>query len=141
MTEKLAVNTKNMSHKLPVIALCLGMLILFQCTTEKKVEYTLPPDWTEHDKKTFLVTLESGKLLYRDHCSSCHGIFGPAKKDSPDFTTMQLPDFTKIKRDRYLARIFRTDPISHKVFLKMGRDELNLAIGFLTYYRREAPVK
>jgi len=77
-----------------------------------------------------IALFQKGKVLYKEHCSSCHGIFTRGKDN--------IPNFTKVQLDNYSARFLKGDPQAHAVARKMSVDQLNEVVVFLRF-RKQVP--
>ena len=126
MDEKWVVSTNKfqMKYKYPLV-LALLILSLSQCAREKKIVYNIPENYPEDKKKDLLATLEKGKKLYKANCADCHGIFTKGADGIPNFTDIQI--------DNYSAAFMRHDAKNHAVAMKMSRDQLNEILTFLRY--------
>jgi hypothetical protein len=104
-------------------------LLFPQCTT-RKVEYAFPEDAKKMQGYDELIShIESGKKLYKAHCTGCHGIFTKGKKDIPNFSRIQL--------DNYNSNFLKKDPKNHAVAAKLSKDQLNDIIIFLTFIKKD----
>jgi mono/diheme cytochrome c family protein len=103
------------------------------CNTQRKVVYNLPDGLDEKQKELLLADLNKGKVLYRTHCMSCHGIFTKRQDGIPDFTYAQL--------DEYTARYVGHDPQNHAFAENMSQEQLGLIISFLKHRKRDTPAK
>jgi hypothetical protein len=102
-------------------------IVIVACKTREKITYDLPPGMSLSDTKYVMDDLETGRILYKDHCSTCHGIFGKAKPGVPDFSVYRV-DNNLEKRMRWAVT---KDPISHKITFEMMPEEVNQAMGFI----------
>lgn len=75
------------------ISLCTGAFLLGMCSTQNKVEYTIGTDVSEANKKLFIERAEKGRILFKEHCSGCHGIYSKGKDGIPNFTKQQIDDY------------------------------------------------
>lgn len=105
--------------KILFIALCLFFLY---CSTRKKVEYNITPDVSAENRAIFIERFEKGKILYKLHCSGCHGIYTKGKDSVTNFTTQQIDNYTKIA----LA-----NPQNHAVMKKISTQQFDYVITFL----------
>lgn len=75
------------------ISLCTAAFLLGMCSTQNKVEYTIGTDVSEANKKLFIERAEKGRILFKEHCSGCHGIYSKGKDGVPNFTKQQIDDY------------------------------------------------
>ena len=94
-----------------------------QCSSQKKVEYNIPPTASKEYKTLLTERLDKGKALYKIYCSDCHGIFSKGK-DS-------IPNFSKDQIDNYNALFVKQDPKSHAVARKLSQDQIDYILTFL----------
>lgn len=119
------------------LALPLALLVLETCAS-KKPEYLNPT--IVYDRATGRPPeeqaevdslLEVGKLIFRDKCSGCHGIFTAGQDNIPNFTSKQL--------DSYEAAFVMQDPKIHEVSRTISPADLNTVLLFLRYRIPTAP--
>ncbi|HEY6503367.1 MAG TPA: cytochrome c [Chitinophagaceae bacterium] len=95
-----------------------------QCGSQKQTEYDIPNHVTAENKALFIERAEKGKILYKLHCSGCHGIFTKGKDG--------VPNFTKIQIDNYHATaLIGLDPNNHAVAKKMSSEQIDYIVTFL----------
>jgi mono/diheme cytochrome c family protein len=99
--------------------------LLLSCQTGNKVAYVLPPDTPPDQKKELVADIHKGQALYKIYCTECHGVFAKAKDGVPDFTDIQI--------DNYSAKFLRHDPKNHAVTRKMSPEQMNDILMFLRY--------
>ena len=106
-----------------------------QCASKKEmpVAYNLPENLGEQEKVYVLADLETGRMLYKEYCSRCHGIFSAAKPPAPDFSKVEV----KTNMERALRRAVTRDPIGHRIIRRMMPDEVNQTLGFIQRYKRQ----
>lgn len=109
------------------LSVLLSCIFFLQCGTRNKITYNIPPDYPKEKRKELLAALNKGKVLYKDNCSECHGIFSPGKPHVANFTNTQL--------DNYSARFVTRDRRNHMAAIKMSPEQLNQVIAFLKYKR------
>ena len=112
---------------LRLIPIILCGIVLLQCNAGRKVTYNIPEDYPEARKQQVIAIFEKGKILYKDNCSECHGIFTKGKDKVPNFSNTQF--------DNYSARFMRGDPKNHAVARKMSGEQLNQVLTFMKYKR------
>ena len=111
-----------------MLAACL---LLVGCAAHRTVTYVLTPDVTGENRKLLVARFEKGRVLYKVHCSGCHGIYGSARDTVPDFTTVQF--------DNYKTQFLNADPANHAVRAKLSQQQLDYIFTFLRLLKR--PVK
>ncbi len=109
-----------------VILSLLSSTAAFQkCSTQKKIsEYEIPDHVTKENRELFIQKCEKGKILYKIHCSGCHGIFTKGKDGVPNFTKTQIDSY-------HAAALIGIDPRNHAVAKKMSSDQIDQIITFL----------
>jgi hypothetical protein len=93
------------------------------CASNKKVEYDIPPHYTEQARENAIDWFEKGKILYKVDCASCHGIYEKGKDSVPNFTKTQI--------DNYNAMYIKGDPKNHSVASKLSPEQLYYILTFL----------
>ena len=119
-----------MSYKRYITAL-LTCTLLLQCAPRPRITYNLPPHLNDENKKTLMTSLDRGKRLFKTYCADCHGIFSSGRDSIPNFTNMQL--------DNYSARFQRRDPTNHGVMNKMSSQQMNDVLAFLRFKKPSNP--
>ena len=102
---------------LPVV-LCISLIY---CST-KKAQYNITPDVSPENRAIFIERSEKGKILYKLHCTGCHGIYTKGKDGITNFTNQQIDNYTKIA----LA-----NPKNHTVLKKISSQQFDYIITFL----------
>ena len=115
-----------MKYVMLFCALVLSNLFA-RCYAQNKVEqdtveYNFGMDVSEANKKLFIERAEKGKILYKIHCTDCHGIFTKAKDSIPDFTKQQI--------DNYQARSIMAFK-SHAKVRGLSYEQLDYILSFL----------
>lgn len=111
-------------------------LIYSSCVSEslqttRDLQRLLPPvpaSFSYDDSVRLIRNWMLGMHLYKNNCSSCHGIFGKSKDTIPNFSKVQFDDY----KSAYLAG----DSANHAVMAKMTQEELNSVFLFLTDLKR-----
>ena len=98
--------------------------VLFKCSTQQKTEYDIPPHVPAANKALLIERAEKGKVLYKIHCSGCHGIFTKGKDGIPNFTKTQIDNY-------HTAALIGLDPNNHAVAKKMSSEQIDYIITFL----------
>ena len=101
---------------------CFSTGALLQCKTQNKLEYVIGDDVGEEAKKIYLERAEKGKILYKIHCSECHGIFSQGKDSIPNFTKQQI--------DNYHARSI-VQLKTHSTVRNLSPEQLDYVLTFL----------
>jgi hypothetical protein len=97
--------------------------IFMECTSSKKVEYDIPPHYTEQARENAIAWFEKGKILYKVDCAVCHGIYQKGKDSVPNFTKTQI--------DNYNAMYIKGDPKNHSVASNLSPEQLYYILTFL----------
>jgi mono/diheme cytochrome c family protein len=108
----------------------LAMALLFLQCASHKIAYNIPPDLPEPQRQLLMTMLERGRVLYKANCSDCHGIFTKGKDKVPNFSNLQL--------DNYSSRTMRRDPVNHAVMTQMSPEQLKDVLTFLRYKRQDS---
>ncbi len=78
------------------------------------------------NRQILLDKLEKGKILYKVHCSSCHGIYTKGVEGIPNFTKIQIDNY-------HMTALIGMDPINHAVAKKMSTEQVDQVISFLRF--------
>ena len=100
--------------------------------TKRDVERLLPPvpaSFSHEDSVRLIQNWSIGMHMYKNNCSSCHGVFGKSKDSIPDFSKEQYDDY----KSAYLAG----DSANHGVMARMTQEELNNVFLFLMDLKRD----
>ena len=100
-------------------------LTMMQSDAQRKVQYNIPEQLSDADKKQLKSTLKKGMKLYKKNCTGCHGIFAKGKDGVPNFTQKQI--------EAYKTMFILMDPMNHAVAQKMPPPNLNAILTFLQY--------
>lgn len=123
------INFKRM-RKIYLILISLFLASTFyQCSPGKNIEYNIYEGLQPEDKAFILSTVESGKGLYKEYCSNCHGIFTKGKEE--------IPNFSKEAMDDYKNSFVLKDKKNHSVASDLTSEELDQILIFLTFYKRD----
>lgn len=107
------------------ILIIISCCFLFQqCVTEKKTVYDIPSHVTKINRQLLLDKCEKGKVLYKLHCSGCHGIFTKGKDGVPNFTKIQIDNY-------HTTALIGMDPKNHAVAKKMSTEQIDQVVTFL----------
>lgn len=104
----------------------LATFIFANCVT-RKPPYNIPDTFPEARRAQLVEICDKGKILYKKHCTECHGIFTKGKDGVPNFTNIQI--------DNYSVKFLRRDPGNHAVAMHMDPDQLNQVLTYLTFKR------
>lgn len=106
-----------------IILMLTATVSIVQCSSEKKVAYNIDPSLPEQKKVELKANLEKGRLLFKQHCSECHGIYKEGKQGIPNFTSQEIKDYSVA----YKA----LDKRNHAVAKKLLPEEMSMIITFL----------
>jgi hypothetical protein len=95
------------------------------CSSNQKIEYNIPEPISAENKAIYLERCEKGRILFKENCSGCHGIFTKGKDGIPNFTKDQIDSY------RAVATIGK-DKTNHAVAAKMSPQQLDYIMTFLT---------
>lgn len=98
--------------------------LFHQCSNQKKVEYDIPEHVTKINRELLIEKAEKGKVLYKLHCSACHGIFTKGKDSIPNFTSIQIDNY-------HTAALIGIDARNHAVAKKMSSEQVDQVVTFL----------
>ena len=98
--------------------------VLFKCSSQKQTQYDIPSHVPEANKRLLIERAEKGKVLYKIHCSGCHGIFTKGKDGVPNFTKTQIDNY-------HATALIGLDPNNHAVAKKMSSQQIDYIITFL----------
>lgn len=104
--------------------LFLCSFAFYQCSNQKKVEYDIPSHVTKLNRELLIQKADKGKVLYKLHCSGCHGIFTKGKDSIPNFTKIQIDNY-------HTAALIGIDARNHAVARKMSAEQVDQVITFL----------
>lgn len=93
-----------------------------------KISYNLS-GMNEGNKQYYLKRLNSGKNLFKENCSNCHGIFTKGQKE--------IPNFSKEQYDNYEAAFLANDQKNHAVMNNISKDDLDKILLFLSLAKIE----
>lgn len=108
-----------------LILFIIVLVTTVQCAVDKKISYSIPSYFKGERKTEFLENLEKGKVLFKQHCSSCHGIFSKGKEGVPNFTNQEIKN--------YLTAYQTNDQRNHAVIKKLLPEEMSMILTFLQY--------
>ena len=117
-------NIKHLKKFYTISALILLSILFYHCSNEKKVTYDIPSHVTKENRALLIEKCEKGKVLYKLHCSGCHGIFTKGKDGIPNFTAMQIDSY-------HTAALIGMDPKNHAVAKKMSNEQIDQVVTFL----------
>jgi mono/diheme cytochrome c family protein len=128
------VNINNVKSFYTIAVLILSSALLYQCTNEKKVKYDIPNHVTKANKELLIEKAEKGKVLYKVHCSGCHGIFAKGKDSIPNFTRVQIDNY-------HAAALLGIDARNHAAARKMSPEQVDQVMTFLRLRKIDNPIK
>jgi mono/diheme cytochrome c family protein len=91
---------------------------------QKKTAYDIPSHVPPENKAILIARAEKGKILYKEHCSGCHGIFTKGKDGVPNFTKVQIDNYQS-------TALIGLDPNNHAVAKRMSTEQIDYVITFL----------
>lgn len=113
-----------MSTKSVLLPLLMSIVCL-QCIVHKNKDYVIPETVPTELREGLTTSVERGKVLYKQNCTGCHGIFSKGKDGVPNFSEQQI--------QRYSLRFLSQDPTSHAVAQNMHPEQLNDIMTYLRY--------
>ncbi|HOA36766.1 MAG TPA: hypothetical protein PLQ32_02945 [Flavihumibacter sp.] len=113
------------------IILSFFLFVVLAWFTACKTEYAFPQDIPPSVHPDLIQRFKKGKVLYKIHCTECHGIYAKGHLDVPNFTEYQID---------FYSREALLNPAAHTVMRKISNEQLNMIILFLRY-RRDPPTK
>ena len=115
-----------------VVAGLGAWIVACGCLGHKPPEYVIGADVTGENRQLMIERFEAGKVLYKNNCSSCHGIYGHGRDTIPNFTDTQIQN--------YMARgEIRNDQRNHSVSRQLSPQQLDEIFTFLRL--RRVPAK
>ena len=99
------------------------IVVGIRCSDSKKTTYDIPKYMPEERKAELLVNLEKGRILFKNNCSGCHGIFTKGKDSVPNFTNKEIVN--------YMSAYQTNDQKNHAVLKKLLPEELSMILTFL----------
>lgn len=116
-------------NRIIIFGTFLTLILLYSCASRHKVTYDIPANFPKERRDALIDAFKKGEELYKIHCSDCHGIFTEGKDKIPNFTNIQL--------DNYSSRFMRRDPRNHAVAQQMSPEQLNETLTFLRFLKRD----
>lgn len=107
------------------ITLLMLVTIIGSCIIQKKKQYLIPDTVPIEMRDDLKSSVERGIVVYKQHCTGCHGIFSKGKDGMPDFSEQQI--------QKYSTRFLMQDPTSHAVAIDMHPTQLNDVLTFLRF--------
>ena len=108
-----------------VCAACLG------CAAGQQIAYNISPDVPPENRTLLLERAEKGKILFKNHCAACHGIFTAGRDSVPNFTNTQL--------DSYNAAFVKGEQKNHAVARKLSQQQVDYILTFLRLRKMPGP--
>ncbi|MGN6616763.1 MAG: c-type cytochrome [Ilyomonas sp.] len=112
-----------------LLSLVVTSILLAECKTQAKVEkldkteYYIAGSVSEAKKAEIIEKADKGKILFKIHCSGCHGIYSKGRDSIPNFTKDQIDDY----RSRTIT--FQ----NHPSLRKLSADQFDAILTFLQY--------
>ncbi len=107
---------------------CVNRLTKEEAGVMQKMQ-PAPVGLSSNDSLRYTQSWLSGMHLYKNNCSSCHGIFGKKQADS-------VLNFTFVQFHNYRSAFLAGDSLNHAVVSKMTAEELNNVFLFLVALKR-----
>ena len=126
------INTVKLFFTIITFACCTALF--YRCTNEKKIKYDIPSHVTKGNKELLIEKAEKGKILYKIHCSGCHGIFAKGKDSIPNFTRIQIDNY-------HAAALLGIDARNHAVARKMSSEQVDQVMTFLRLRKIDNPIQ
>jgi len=116
-------------RKLTILICIVAAITLFQCSSSKKIEYNIPSYFKGERRTELMANLERGRILYKNNCSECHGIYGKGKEGVPNFTRNEIQN--------YMTAYQTNDMKNHAVMKKLLPEEMSMIVNFLQMRKLE----
>jgi len=113
-----------MKLRFTIFVLLLSMVCM-QCVVHKKKDYLIPETVPTELREGLTSSVERGKMLYKNNCTGCHGIFSKGKDGVPNFSEQQI--------QRYSLAFLSKDPTSHAAASDLHPEQLNDVMTYLRY--------
>lgn len=113
-----------MKLRFTIFVLLLSMVCM-QCVVHKKKDYLIPETVPTELREGLTSSVERGKMLYKNNCTGCHGIFSKGKDGVPNFSEQQI--------QRYSLAFLSNDPASHAAASDLHPEQLNDVMTYLRY--------
>ena len=107
------------------------VFLSLSCFAQPEVITKAPSNLTGDALADVLAHIEKGKILFKEKCAKCHGIYTKGKSKIPNFSKQELKD--------YNIKFIQQDPLNHAVAEKMTDEEIMDVIYFLQFYQRPEP--
>jgi hypothetical protein len=119
-----------MKKKFAISILIICVFLLVDCTSQKHIEYNLPEPMSAETRAIYMERLGKGKILFKEYCSGCHGIFTKGKDSVPNFTKDQINNYRS-------AVLMVRDQQNHTAAAKMSPEQLDYIILFLSLRKHD----
>ena len=103
------------------------------CTAQKETLYELPDAMLPHVKVEYAKLCEKGKILYEINCGGCHSTRARRKVVIPDFSPAQLQG--------YSLRVSNAQHEKNMPDTLVSAEELGVIMTFLSYKKKNPPLK
>ncbi|MBK7854756.1 MAG: c-type cytochrome [Bacteroidetes bacterium] len=113
-----------------LILFLLIAIAVVTCKTQQRVDYKYLERLNPETRNQLYVRLERGKEMYKNHCSSCHGIFTGGKEGMPNFSEQEV--------EEYKIKAAMKDSTNHAVAASLTQDNLAEIFMFLRYVKTNA---
>lgn len=125
LEKKVIFNQKILKMLRKYTTLLLVTVVFACCIIHKKKQYLIPETVPVEMRDDLQASVERGIVIYKQHCTGCHGIFSKGKDGMPDFSEQQI--------QKYSTRFLLQDPTSHAVAIDMHPTQLNDVLTFLRF--------
>lgn len=112
------------------ILVSFSFVLIFACTTQRKVTYEFPFSLPEALKARYVLQCDQGKLLYDKNCAGCHNTVVKGRRIIPDFSQEKLVSYAMRTANKK-----HESNMSEKV---INETDLELIMTFLTYKKKNS---
>jgi len=103
-----------MKHKFILLS-CFLLFATVHCSKPKE-QYYIPDKISKENKRNLIAYFDQGKMLFKNNCASCHGIYGQGKDSIPNFSQSQL--------DTYKAKLAMKDGQTNSFADSLSYDQI-----------------
>ena len=98
------------------------------CNSDKDIQ---PEGISPDNHKDLYVEWQEGKVLFKENCARCHGVFNKGKDSIPNFSMVQINTYTT----HFLAH----DKMNHAIMEQLSVSDFNKIMTFLAFLKRNIP--
>jgi hypothetical protein len=106
-------------------------ITLIECTSQRRIDYELPAQISDENKKVFIKQFDEGKALYAMSCGKCHNTTVHRKEIVPDFSAQQLEKYNMKFRNPQHMNTLRDKNVSP--------EDLQQIFFYLKYKKKNPP--